>query len=214
MDVNAETLKNCLTGIVVGDALGLPYENLSPARTQRLLGDPDQYRFLLGRGMVSDDTELSCIIAQCLIASAAPHLRRPIGLKNASLVSCLPAGIGRATVFAITRVGKRLSYLPADKSFKDIGETNMKNSNARLGVQLFVVYLLLYGGFVMINAFAPTMMEMTPVAGINLAILYGFGLIIAALVMALIYGALCSAEDADVATSAGKNDPSATEDSK
>ena len=75
----------------------------------------------------------------------------------------------------------------------------MKSSNARIGVQLFFVYLLFYSGFVLINAFAPTMMETTPIAGINLAILYGFGLIIGALVMALIYGALCSAEDADVA---------------
>lgn len=90
----------------------------------------------------------------------------------------------------------------------------MKSSNARIGVQLFVVYLLLYGGFVMINAFAPTMMEMTPIAGINLAILYGFGLIIAALVMALVYGALCSADDADVASATAKSESSATEDSK
>lgn len=97
----------------------------------------------------------------------------------------------------------------------------MKKTNAQLGVQLFLVYLLLYGGFVLINAFAPSMMEMTPIAGINLAILYGFGLIIAALVMALIYGALCTAEDADVAaigkvTPSGSADasPTATEDSK
>lgn len=62
--------------------------------------------------------------------------------------------------------------------------------NARLGLVLFFVYLALYGGFVFLNAFAPKTMEWTPVGGINLAILYGFGLIIAALVMSLLYGAL------------------------
>lgn len=77
----------------------------------------------------------------------------------------------------------------------------MESRNARLGLQLFCVYLLLYGGFVLINAFAPTKMEATPFAGINLAILYGFGLIIAALLLALIYGVLCTSEDAK--TSAG-----------
>ncbi|MCA9077637.1 MAG: DUF485 domain-containing protein [Planctomycetaceae bacterium] len=70
----------------------------------------------------------------------------------------------------------------------------MATRNARIGLVLFAVYLLLYGGFVLLNTFAPQTMESTPVAGINLAILYGFGLIIAALVMALLYGVLCTPE--------------------
>ena len=72
----------------------------------------------------------------------------------------------------------------------------MESKNARLGLQLFFVYLFLYGGFVLINTFSPETMELTPVAGINLAILYGFGLIIAALVLSLIYGVMCKGEDA------------------
>lgn len=72
----------------------------------------------------------------------------------------------------------------------------MQSKNARLGLKLFFVYLFLYGGFVLINTFSAETMEMTPIAGINLAILYGFGLIVAALVLALIYGALCEADDA------------------
>lgn len=59
---------------------------------------------------------------------------------------------------------------------------------SRLGIALFAVYLLLYGGFVLLNTFAPGTMELTPWAGINVAVLYGFGLIIAAVVLALIYG--------------------------
>jgi uncharacterized membrane protein (DUF485 family) len=68
--------------------------------------------------------------------------------------------------------------------------------NSRYGLALFSVYLLLYGGFVLLNAFAPAQMERTPISGVNLAILYGFGLIAAALVLALIYGWLCRARGA------------------
>lgn len=67
----------------------------------------------------------------------------------------------------------------------------MQTYNARIGLVLFAVYLVLYSGFVFLNAFSPDTMEITPVAGINLAILYGFGLIAAAWVLALLYGWLC-----------------------
>jgi uncharacterized membrane protein (DUF485 family) len=67
----------------------------------------------------------------------------------------------------------------------------MQSRNARIGMVLFVVYFILYGGFVVLNAFRPDLMELTPVAGLNLAILYGFGLIVGALVLSLIYGAMC-----------------------
>ena len=73
----------------------------------------------------------------------------------------------------------------------------MKKRNARIGFVLFVVYLLLYIGFVLLNAFAADVMEMTPIAGVNLAILYGFGLIITALILALVYGFLCKEEPAE-----------------
>jgi uncharacterized membrane protein (DUF485 family) len=67
----------------------------------------------------------------------------------------------------------------------------MQSSNARLGLVLFAVYLALYGGFVGLAAFAPHLMSRTPAAGVNLAIWYGFGLIAAAIVLALLYGWLC-----------------------
>ena len=68
----------------------------------------------------------------------------------------------------------------------------METRNARIGLILFFIYLVLYGGFVFLNAFAAGVMEATPIAGINLAIIYGFGLIAGALVMALLYGWLCT----------------------
>lgn len=67
----------------------------------------------------------------------------------------------------------------------------MNYRNARLGFFLFFVYLALYGGFVLLNAFAPQLMQWTPLAGINLAILYGFGLILIAIVLSIVYGYFC-----------------------
>lgn len=67
----------------------------------------------------------------------------------------------------------------------------MPSRNVRTGLTLFAVYLLLYGGFVLLNTFSPETMESTRVADVNLAVLSGFGLIVAAFVMALLYGYLC-----------------------
>jgi len=66
----------------------------------------------------------------------------------------------------------------------------MQNYNTRVGMILFAIYLLLYGGFVYLSGWAPESLEVKPVAGLNLAILYGFGLIFAALALALIYGVI------------------------
>jgi uncharacterized membrane protein (DUF485 family) len=62
---------------------------------------------------------------------------------------------------------------------------------ARYGLALFAIYLAFYGGFMLLNVYDPAFMERTPLAGLNLAILYGFGLIAAALALALIYAWLC-----------------------
>ena len=63
--------------------------------------------------------------------------------------------------------------------------------HARYGMWLFLVYLVFYAGFVLLNAFRPEVMDEVPAAGVNLAIWYGFALIVAALVLALLYGWLC-----------------------
>lgn len=67
----------------------------------------------------------------------------------------------------------------------------MSDRNARFGLILFFVYLIFYGGFVFLSAFSPESMEATPIDGINLAVIYGFALIIVAFVLALVYGAVC-----------------------
>ena len=59
--------------------------------------------------------------------------------------------------------------------------------NARVGLSLFLIYLLLYAGFMALNAFFPQRMAEAPFGGINLAVLYGLGLIAAAFALALVY---------------------------
>jgi uncharacterized membrane protein (DUF485 family) len=63
--------------------------------------------------------------------------------------------------------------------------------NARYGAVLFLAYLLLYGGFVAINAFNPDVMDTVVLGGVNIAVVYGLGLIVAAFVLALVYVWLC-----------------------
>lgn len=70
----------------------------------------------------------------------------------------------------------------------------MQSRNARLGHLLFVIYTILYGAYVLLNAFSPETMEKTPLLGLNLAILSGFGLIAAAFLFAMLYGVLCTAD--------------------
>lgn len=63
---------------------------------------------------------------------------------------------------------------------------------ARWGLVLFFLYLALYGGFMGLSAFAPATMRSTPFGGVTLAVSYGFGLIVAALALALLYAWLCA----------------------
>ncbi len=101
-----EKIAGCLLGTALGDSLGLPYEGLAPARAGRLMGQPDRHRFLLGRGMFSDDTEQTILIALAWLRH--PHnpsaFQRDFanGLKRWLL--CIPAGAGLATVRACLRL--------------------------------------------------------------------------------------------------------------
>jgi uncharacterized membrane protein (DUF485 family) len=56
-----------------------------------------------------------------------------------------------------------------------------------LRLWLFALYLALYVGFMLLTAFGLEVMASTPLGGVNLAILYGLLLIVAALVLALFY---------------------------
>lgn len=94
-----QAIIGCLLGTAVGDALGLPYEGVSRRRAPRLLGPPTRYRFLFGRGMISDDTEHTCMVTQSLIEAGGDvelFLRR-FAMRLRWWILALPAGVGKAT---------------------------------------------------------------------------------------------------------------------
>ncbi len=72
----------------------------------------------------------------------------------------------------------------------------------RLGVSMFILYALVYSGFVIINIVKPLLMENIICLGLNLAVVYGFGLIIFALFLALIYTHMCSTKEKELSKAA------------
>ena len=74
----------------------------------------------------------------------------------------------------------------------EMEQDNASGIKARIGFALFIVYGLVYGGFVVINTFSPQTMGQTVILDLNLAVVYGFGLIIFAIVLGLIYNAVCN----------------------
>jgi ADP-ribosylglycohydrolase len=104
--LRAEPFIGCLLGTAAGDALGLPYEGLSPRRVKKLFPDTRKHHLLFGKGMVSDDTEHAAFVAQAIIRSQGDveafrkHLARSLHWWLAGL----PAGIGLATGRAIFKL--------------------------------------------------------------------------------------------------------------
>ncbi|MEM7560846.1 MAG: ADP-ribosylglycohydrolase family protein [Planctomycetota bacterium] len=96
----------CLLGTAVADAFALPYEGVPKRRALRLQGEPNRHRFLFGRGMVSDDTEHSCMVAHALVLHPRDPRRFELQLARSMkrwLLGC-PAGIGRATLRACLKL--------------------------------------------------------------------------------------------------------------
>jgi uncharacterized membrane protein (DUF485 family) len=69
----------------------------------------------------------------------------------------------------------------------------------RLGVFMFLAYASIYAAFTAINVIDPRLMESVVVGGQNLAVVYGFGLIVVALIMALVYNAACGGKERELA---------------
>jgi ADP-ribosyl-[dinitrogen reductase] hydrolase len=108
-----DRFRGLLIGTAVGDALGLPAEGISRRRAQKMFRGPWRHRFLLGHGMVSDDTDHALLVAQCLLAhprSPERFARRLAWCLRLWLLS-LPAGIGFATLRSIIRLWAGFSPL-------------------------------------------------------------------------------------------------------
>lgn len=104
--MNTDAAIGCLLGTAAGDALGLPYEGLSPRRAAKLFPDTSRHHLLFGKGLVSDDTEHACFVAQALIRSRGDidEFQRQLARSLRWWLLTLPAGVGFATLRAILKL--------------------------------------------------------------------------------------------------------------
>jgi uncharacterized membrane protein (DUF485 family) len=72
-----------------------------------------------------------------------------------------------------------------------------------LGLLLCSAYALVYAVFVFISVYDVTLMDTLMPFGLNLAAFYGFGIIVFALLLALLYSRACSRSEARAAASKG-----------
>jgi ADP-ribosyl-[dinitrogen reductase] hydrolase len=104
--MDADRARGLILGTALGDALGLPFEGLSRRRTQRWMGARLGHRLILGRGMISDDTEQTLFVAQSLLAHPddPDAFQRRLAWCLRGWLLGLPAGIGLATGRAILKL--------------------------------------------------------------------------------------------------------------
>ena len=110
----ANRIAGAILGTAVGDALGLPREGLSRDRATRMYGMPPlRHRFIFGRGMISDDTEHTCMVGQALLRHPGDvdAFGRSLTWRLRFWLLGLPAGVGFATLRAIGKLC--LGFSPA-----------------------------------------------------------------------------------------------------
>jgi len=101
-----DAILGCLLGSAVGDSVGLSCEGLSKRRQRRLFPEITGPSLVFQRGMVSDDTEHACMVAQALIASAGDvdAFTRSLARQLRVWLALLPAGVGFATLRAVVKL--------------------------------------------------------------------------------------------------------------
>ena len=133
MTPQVSAILGCLLGTAVGDTVGLACEGLSPQRQSRLFPDLNGPRLLGHRGMVSDDTEHTCLVAQALIESAGEPeaFERALARRLRFWLLGLPAGVGGATLRACLKLC--LGMPPAHSGVRSAGNGPAMRS-ALLGI--------------------------------------------------------------------------------
>jgi len=102
-----DRIAGVILGTAVGDAIGLPREGLSRRRAKRVFGEgPLEHGLLFGRGMISDDTEQTCLVGQALLESpaSADRFSKSLAWRLRWWLAGLPAGVGLGTARAILKL--------------------------------------------------------------------------------------------------------------
>ena len=95
-----------LLGTAVGDSVGLARRGPVAAPASAYAPGPWRHRFLCGRGMISDDTEHTLLVAQSLLTHPddAAAFSRSLAWRLRWWFLGLPAGIGLATARACLKL--------------------------------------------------------------------------------------------------------------
>jgi ADP-ribosyl-[dinitrogen reductase] hydrolase len=130
----SDQIAGAILGTAVGDALGLPREGLSRNRARKIFGvSPLRHRFIFGRGMISDDTEHTCMVAQALLR--APNdpdaFARSLAWRFRFWLLGLPAGVGFATLRAIGKLW--IGFFPANSGVYSAGNPVVEGEVSRDG---------------------------------------------------------------------------------
>lgn len=101
----SDAAAGCVLGMAIGDALGLPFEGLSAARVARMR-PVEAFRFFVGRGMTSDDTDHAELVARALARSGGnpATFERELAWGLRRWFAGLPPGIGLATARACMKL--------------------------------------------------------------------------------------------------------------
>lgn len=109
-DRKLQSIVGCLLGTAVGEALGLPYKGLSRNKIYKF-GTPIRgHSLIFDRGMISQNTEHTCMVAQSLIVSGGDEAKFAHSLAwrlRFSLLE-LPVGINLATLKSILKLWLKL----------------------------------------------------------------------------------------------------------
>ncbi len=70
-------------------------------------------------------------------------------------------------------------------------EQAYERRKSAIGIRMTILYSIIYAGFVALSVFRPQWTGVRALIGLNLAVTYGLGLIVVAIIFALVYNHLC-----------------------
>ncbi len=74
----------------------------------------------------------------------------------------------------------------------ELGVDLASKKKSRLGIILFLVYAAVYTGYAYIGVAHTELLSVKAIGNVNLSIVYGFGIILLAIVMGFVYSLICT----------------------
>lgn len=69
---------------------------------------------------------------------------------------------------------------------------SLTKRKSTLGIRLFFIYFICYAGFVALGVFQYESLSVEVIGGLNLALVYGIGLIVFAVILGVVYNYYCT----------------------